>query len=1221
MTAGSLDVSVDWDDTPGADDYLVQWRQRGAGNTLNEGLSPTASSVTITVADYGLWVVRVRACNAAGCSTPRAIGFETRAAAQPPGAPQALEIDLPEDGSLDVSATWDATEGATTYRLSWQPADSDQPGTDGQAGGAVGASALAGRSAGSQPSGSSLQGDSLQTASASATATVGAQGRWEFSLSACNNAGCSTPTVRTVDVRSRVTIDYDLDDDGLIEIRGDDDDVNGDNNVDMARRLNLIRVDLDGDGIVYGPGRIYYRSAFIDAAAGMGCPATGCIGYELTDDIDLNIFEFNSGTGWTPIAYTTELARCSRSYDAVFEGNGHTISNLMISRTVALGRASNGDCLGLFANLGSNAVVRNLGVTDATITTRLVTRNTADHVGVLAGHSEGLVVAAYSTGKVTCGDAVGNTDWGCQWVGGLVGRLHNGTIRRSHSSVDVSQIPGGPRNNKAGGLVGSISGTTAKVEASYATGDVSGGDRLGGLVGESSGTVTASYAIGKVNGTGEHVGGLVGINHIIRYEAPVHGTVTASYYNSDTSGQSDTGKGAGKTAIELLSPTGYADIYADWNLDFDGDGNGDDPWQFGDSRQYPGLLDGQGVVHRPTFVVQQPTLVDYDNDDDGLIEIDSPAKLNAFQWDPDGDGVPGSPGVGSPAPDAETTAGYDAAFPDAMAGMGCPGTGCKGYELVADLTLTTATGPAVNPDRATWTPLAFEAFSRAATDPLVILEGNGHSISGLKINSTGEEYVGLFQQLTGHEIRNLTIIDPRIETELTAPGTAYAGALAGKCSDCVIDGVYISGGSVLATGSNPSSSFHIGGMVARAERGRIADSYSTAVVARKANADDSVDEVHAGGLVGSTHGAVSIVNSYASGIVMFSGGDSNESNGVYLGGLVGSLGADGAVTASYAGSMVTFIGTVKASGEAAIGGLIGSIDGSQVSASYALGDVTAEATLSGTGTSKATEHAGGLIGRAASTAGTSVTDSFYNSHEAGQSDTGKGEGKTTTELISPTGYSGIFSGWDVDLDNADSDDNLSTGGDNPWRFGTAQQYPGLVFDGEVHRPQVPRLACTKGPGSDWRNPDGPCGVGPTDRPENHKDYTTMTDEEKTNPPDPLNVRIVDSSDFDNDCPAGAASCHISWQRPFGITGGFSYRIYWFADLNRTSTCTTRSILVDQLSRDGQATTVSPSAVSTGTPSNLPAGCTVKRWVAAVSIATDDAAGGKASGSTLAFRDP
>ena len=74
--------------------------------------------------------------------------------------------------------------------------------------------------------------------------------------------------------------------------------------------------------------------------------------------------------------------------------------------------------------------------------------------------------------------------------------------------------------------------------------------------------------------------------------------------------------------------------------------------------------------------------VDYDLDDDGLIEVGSLTKLNALRWDLDGDGAPAS----------ASAADYAAVFPYPEAGMGCPITNadgddndCTGYELTADL--------------------------------------------------------------------------------------------------------------------------------------------------------------------------------------------------------------------------------------------------------------------------------------------------------------------------------------------------------------------------------------------------------------------------------------------------------------------------------------------------------------------------------------------------------
>ena len=53
-------------------------------------------------------------------------------------------------------------------------------------------------------------------------------------------------------------------------------------------------------------------------------------------------------------------------------------------------------------------------------------------------------------------------------------------------------------------------------------------------------------------------------------------------------------------------------------------------------------------------------------------------QLNAIRWDLYGDGSP-----------ASNATGYNASFPNAVAGMGCPSADCTGYELTANLDFDT----------------------------------------------------------------------------------------------------------------------------------------------------------------------------------------------------------------------------------------------------------------------------------------------------------------------------------------------------------------------------------------------------------------------------------------------------------------------------------------------------------------------------------------------------
>ena len=66
-----------------------------------------------------------------------------------------------EAGQLDLTAAWDAVEGATSYRLRWR-----------------------------QHGGDFRPGDAITVTDAGATITVSGDGRWEVRLQGCNEAGC-----------------------------------------------------------------------------------------------------------------------------------------------------------------------------------------------------------------------------------------------------------------------------------------------------------------------------------------------------------------------------------------------------------------------------------------------------------------------------------------------------------------------------------------------------------------------------------------------------------------------------------------------------------------------------------------------------------------------------------------------------------------------------------------------------------------------------------------------------------------------------------------------------------------------------------------------------------------------------------------------------------------------------------------------------------------------
>ena len=308
----------------------------------------------------------------------------------------------------------------------------------------------------------------------------------------------TTPTPAPTLTPTRASVaagDYDSDNDGLIEVSN-------------LAQLNAIRYDLDGDGMTILPGS--RRAAFPNARSDMGCPAGGCVGYELVANLNLDTSGngradetddyWNGGTGWTPIGNNED------PYLATFEGNGHTISNLHIERNTGF--------LGLFGKVDADGIIRNAGIVDGTVSGR-------GSVGALVGYNRGTIVNSYATADVS---GSGN-------VGGLVGWNYQGTITDSYATGNVTGLTDGGQLTISyfnfGGLVGW--NYQGDITDSYATGNVYGEAHVGGLVGSNhQGTITDSYATGNVTGQVD-LGCLVGVNASGGTITGSSGTCTLSY--------------------------------------------------------------------------------------------------------------------------------------------------------------------------------------------------------------------------------------------------------------------------------------------------------------------------------------------------------------------------------------------------------------------------------------------------------------------------------------------------------------------------------------------------------------------------------------------------------------------------------------------------------------------------------------------------------------------
>ena len=341
--------------------------------------------------------------------------------------------------------------------------------------------------------------------------------------------------------------------------------------------------------------------------------------YTLANNIDMSA-EFSNvsgmwatdtnasiGKGFVPVGTYGENNQFSgenNQFSGSLDGQNHTISGLSINR-------SDWSDVGLFGRIGATASISDVGLLKVAIaggygvgglvgynygqiSNSYVTGSVAgdDNVGGLVGFNDyGSISNSYAAVNVTgtgddVGGLVGDSEGGTfvnvyaagnvsgiASVGGLIGENENGIIINSYSTGNVRGTDYG-----AGGLVGyNYDGST--ITNSYATGQVLGNENVGGLVGYNyeGMSISNSYAIGNVAGnsgvgglvgynentdiansyaTGavagnDDVGGLVGINE--------GGTVRASFWDTNTSGQLRSAGGIGQTTAQLLDPGAYDD--------------------------------------------------------------------------------------------------------------------------------------------------------------------------------------------------------------------------------------------------------------------------------------------------------------------------------------------------------------------------------------------------------------------------------------------------------------------------------------------------------------------------------------------------------------------------------------------------------------------------------------------------------------------------------------
>ncbi len=526
--------------------------------------------------------------------------------------------------------------------------------------------------------------------------------------------------------------------------------------------------------------------------------------FEQVADIDASSSSsWDGGAGFTPIGN-------SYYFTGSYNGKNNTISGLFINRPNSSG-------IGLF-NTGTNSKIENLHLEDVNITGM-------DIVGGLGNMYGGIASNVTISGNVTA--------TGVSYAGGLAG-ISNGTVLKSFSSCNIKGTGG---VSKAGGLLGYNGGT---ISQSYSTGNVTVvSDNGGGLVGLNSGTIENSYSNGDVNGL-IHIGGLVGENQSIvknSYSTGVAttsipqgligyntGTVTNSFWDTETSGALNSYGSTGKTTAEMKTQSTF--IGAGWDFVGEITNGTEDIWGFNgsDNSGYPFLV----WQNYPTPVQPEGTGT---SEDPYLV-----ATLNNLFWVTKNSSSWNKQFVQTTDIDASETQNWDSG--SGLSPIGSSATYFNGK-----------------------------------------YNGKGHLISNLYINRPSSNYVGLFGAMNG-------IIDSLGLEKVKITGVNYVGGLVGLNFNGSVSNSYSTGsvaansfgGGIAGTNyrliSNCYSSCSVtvsqngGGLVGDNKsliNATITNSFSTGTIA---------GIYYLGGLVGSNQSIVS--NSFwdtqASGTMSSSGG-------------------------------------------------------------------------------------------------------------------------------------------------------------------------------------------------------------------------------------------------------------------------------------------------------------------------------------------------------------
>ncbi len=496
--------------------------------------------------------------------------------------------------------------------------------------------------------------------------------------------------------------------------------------------------------------------------------------------------------------------------DAIItEGNDQSTNSVAADNATTISTAA--DLIAIGDTSGDYILAADIDMTGYTTWTPIGSTNGTSYSGIFDGNGH----------TITFGDVSG-TDFEYY---GLFGYVKNSTIKDLNVVINVT----------GGKTVGCIAGRTdnTNIIACSSSGNITGSGDVGGLVGYFYNSLIQNcYSKTNVTGTGSNsgdgVGGLVGE----QYAYGSQSRITTSYVAGKIEKPNNGGGIGGIVGTQGSWNSGSYPVVACF-FDAEKTGTSDTCKGFGvttSELQNTGTLIGWDFTN----------IWGIDSSKNGgypYLKVGTYQKFNLS-----GTGKNDNPYIVTSAEELAAIARGEIGNDNF--------TAC--YKLANDIELTGNY----------WTPIGGNGMNNFSGT----FDGDGHTISGVKINYSGYEYEGLFGVVSG-TIKNLDVVAD-IQNGLTV------GALAGRTEGATISSCSSSG--------EVKGSYDVGGLIGYFYNSAIQNSYSVAdVTGTGTGSGDGV-----GGLVGEQYAygnKCKIITSYTAGRV--------KSNSNASGGIVGTQGS------------------------------------------------------------------------------------------------------------------------------------------------------------------------------------------------------------------------------------------------------------------------------------------------------------------------------------------